>query len=152
MQRVDGVAREESKQALFNHATRATFPLFRRLENEMHSAVQIRQLSADARSGECHCDMPVVATGVHDAWNARGVRYPTLFLNRQAVHISADCDRSPTMATGQCADHTSSCEPSVYFQSEVIKLRCDEVRRLPLFVCEFGVLVNLMSPPNRFCN
>ena len=52
MQPIDRVAREAIKQPIRQHGLSAAAPFFRRLENEMHRAVEIARLRQITRGGQ----------------------------------------------------------------------------------------------------
>jgi len=63
----DHVARKLVEEALLDHRRGAALPLFGRLEDEMHRAVEVAGLREMARRAQQHRRMAVMAAGMHPA-------------------------------------------------------------------------------------
>ena len=80
---------EALDQALRDHALRAAFALFSRLEEKEQIALHLlcRHLRDQAQQ---HRHVDIVAAGVHQAWVLGGKSAAGVFANRQGVHVRAE--------------------------------------------------------------
>ena len=89
MQPIDRIAGEAIKQPIRQHGLSAAAPFFRRLENEMHRAVEIACFGQITRGGQQHGGMPIMPTAMHLALNAGFMREAIGFRHGQRIHIRA---------------------------------------------------------------
>ena len=122
------VHREALEQPLLDHDPPAAFMLLRRLENEIHGAVEVAQPAQRLGRAEKHCRMAVVAAGVHPAVVRRMVRKGIQFLQGQGVHVGAQADRAPAAAAGKLGHHTGAGYPAMDLEAESLEIIGDLLR------------------------
>ena len=143
---VDRLDGEAVEQAGVDHARAAALVFLRGLEHEMHGAVEVGLLAQQLGGAEQGSGVAIVATGVHDAGIAGGVRLAGVLGDRQRVEFGAQADGAVAGAAAQRADDAGAGDALVHLQAERAKLLGDEGRRLVLVEAEFGVGVDGVAP------
>ena len=115
MQPIDGIAREAIKQPIGQHGLRATAAFFRRLENEMHCAVEIARLGQIARGREQHGGVPIMSAGMHLALDAGFMREAIGFRYRQRIHIRAQPKPALPIPIAQDTNHPGIANAAMHF-------------------------------------
>ena len=99
------LAGELLEQPVGEHRLGAADPLFGRLEDEVHAALEIPGPGKVARRPEQHGRVAVVAAGVHHAGRGRPVGEAVRLRDRQGVHVGAQADCPGRVADPQRSHH-----------------------------------------------
>ncbi len=89
---IDGIAGEAVEQAFLDHHAAAAAAFFRRLEDEVHRAVEVARLGQVARRAEQHGGVPVMPAGMHLPRIGGAMGEVVGLGHRQAIHVGAEAD------------------------------------------------------------
>ncbi len=139
------VAREFVEQPFLDHDPPAAAPLFGRLKDQVHGAVEIAGARKIAGGAKQHRRVTVMAARMHLPLIGRAVREIVQLVDRQRVHIGAQPDRSRRVAAPDRADHPGAGEPAMHLAAELGELIRDQVGRAPLGKSELRMSVNVAA-------
>ena len=143
------IARKLVEEAVLDHRLAAAEPLFGRLEDEMHGAVEIASLRELPRRAQQHRRVAVMTAGVHPALMLRAVRKAVRLADRQAVHVGPEPDRARRVADPQPADDPGLADPAMHLDAERLELGGDQIRGALFLEPELGVGMNIATPPGQ---
>ena len=144
------VAREAVEEAVGDHRRTAAEPLFGRLKDQVHGAVEIAGLGEIARRAEQHRRVPVMAAGMHPPVILRAIGEVGRFLDRQAIHVGAQPDRARRIAGAQPADDAGLADPAEHLAAEFGELLRDEIGGPLLLEAKLGMGVDVVPPFRQF--
>jgi hypothetical protein len=145
----DRIARKLVEEAVLDHRVGAAQPFFRRLEDEMHGAVEIAALRQIARRAEQHRRVAVMTTGMHPPVMRRAIGKAVRLHDRQAVHIGPKPDRARRVADPQPPDDPGLADPAMHLDAEPGEPVGDEFRRAALLEPQLGVGMDVAAPPGQ---
>src|SRR6266581_597389 len=143
LQGEDAVTGELVEEALLDHDAAPAAALLRRLEDEMHRALEIAHLGEDAGGAEQHGGVAVMAAGMHPTLMRRGMGKGIRLLHRQAIHVGAQADRTQRIAAPQRADDAGLGKATMDFAAIFSELRRDDVRGALFGEGELGMRVDV---------
>ena len=83
---------------------------------------------------------------VHFSRMARGIFKLILLLNKQCIHIGAQCNVIITVPTSQHTDNTGFGQPLMHLNTDLLQLIGDQLGCYGFLKCSFGMLVYLPAP------
>ena len=114
MQPINRIAGEAFKQPIRQHGLRAAPAFFRRLENEMHRAIEIAGFRQITRGGQQHGGMPIMPAAMHLAFNAGFMREAIGFRHGQRIHIGTNPKPALAVPVPQHAYHTGLANAAMH--------------------------------------
>mmetsp|Transcript_70481 Transcript_70481/g.166212 ORF Transcript_70481/g.166212 Transcript_70481/m.166212 type:complete len:304 (+) Transcript_70481:1718-2629(+) len=140
-----GLHRELLEQAVLDHLAGAAAAFLGGLEDEVDRAVEVAMRGQVLGGRQQHRGVAVVATGVHAAEVAAGVRELVALGHRQRVDVGAQAHRTVRAAVLDDADDAGGAEAAVDGDAPVGQRLRDDVGSALLVEAEFRVLVQVAA-------
>src|SRR5438067_444797 len=99
----------------------STSPILRRLEDEMHGAVEIARLREIARRAQQHRRVSVMAAGMHAPGVLRAMREGVAFEDRQTIHVGAQPDRARRVADPETPDDAGLADAAMHLDAKAFE-------------------------------
>lgn len=147
MESIDFTDPESIEHALAHHHLATAAVLFRRLEDQRHTAAEATRLGQVFRGPEQHRGMAVMAAGMHDARHGRSMGNPGFLSDRQSVHIGTQPNRRPLALPLNDRNDAARCDTFMDFVNpEVPQAVGDESRSLVTVKAKFGMGMQMAAP------
>ncbi|MNX99493.1 hypothetical protein D3C86_1319430 [compost metagenome] len=145
----DRVTRKPFEQPFLEHFPGTAQPFFRRLENQVHCAIE-RPCPGQILTGcQQDCCMTVVTAGMHDTVDPAGIRQTGGFLYRQRIHVRAQAN-GPTLAIFQGGNDPGLAHPGADLKAPPSQTRCNQFTGGEFFKTQFRVRVNAVTYRDHF--
>ncbi|MNV30449.1 hypothetical protein D3C71_1217160 [compost metagenome] len=145
----DRITRKPFEQSVLQHFPGTTQPLFRRLENQVHGAIECPCPGQVLTRRQQDGGMSVVTAGMHDTVYPAGIRQTGGFLDRQRIHVGAQAN-GPTLAIFQGGNDPGLAHPGADLKAPLSQTRGNPLTGGEFFKTQLRVRVNAVTYRDHF--